>query len=95
MANERLISVPKLVIELAKRYNRSASNNGLICYDAVMATIADAPSVDAVEVVRGRWVFDDDGDPYCSVCRKCAGLLCIEFGNYCPKCGAKMDGGNE
>lgn len=55
-------------------------------------TIADAPTVDAMEVVHGRWKSDTDGDPYCSVCRKCAGLLRIESGNYCPSCGAKMDG---
>lgn len=41
---------------------------------------------------HGRWKFDSDGDPCCSVCRKYAGLLRIESGNYCPNCGAKMDG---
>lgn len=49
MENERLISEPKLVITLAKQYH---GDNGLFCYDKLMATIADAPTVDAEEVVR-------------------------------------------
>jgi len=44
------------------------------------AMIDNAPTVDAVEVVHGRWKFDADGDPYCSVCREYAGLLRIESG---------------
>lgn len=54
------------------------------------------PTVDAVEVVHGRWeeVTDQDEivgemDFYkCSVCGK---LRWFET-NYCPNCGAKMDG---
>ena len=60
----------------------------------------DAPTVDAVEVVHSRWdIFDDDYGcelMCCSVCK-------AEFydgdndtvdhpHNYCPNCGAKMDG---
>ena len=50
-------------------------------------------TVDAVEVVHGRWV--DNGIPEsmlsgCSVC----GFTCGAYSfNYCPNCGAKMDGG--
>lgn len=49
-------------------------------------------AVDAVEVVYGRWV--DNGIPEsilsgCSVC----GFTCGAYSfNYCPNCGAKMDG---
>jgi hypothetical protein len=73
--------------------------------------IMDAPTVDAVEVVHGRWE-----DVYCgrreiprfqcSVCKEFA-LRKSErdwlgrwhegqaLTRYCPYCGAKMDGGNE
>ena len=58
--------------------------------------IAATPTVDAVEVVHGRW------EEYyafmsCSVCDRCWYYTdndCDTF-NYCPNCGAKMDGGNE
>ena len=55
----------------------------------------DAPTVDAVEVVHGRWgeyeVFKGaaslNGYP-CSACGKRVSAKT----NYCPNCGAKMDG---
>ena len=42
------------------------------------------PTVDAVEVVHGRWI---DG-MRCSEC----GQVDWTKPNYCPNCGAKMDG---
>ena len=53
------------------------------------------PTVDAVEVVHGRWEerYAPNGKYvawdgfYCSVCGKQAAKS-----NYCPNCGAKMDG---
>ena len=59
--------------------------------------IEDAPTVDAVEVVHGRWIYHlDDLFPIestqeCSVCHEHE--LCTLFNeSYCPNCGAKMDG---
>lgn len=53
--------------------------------------ILEAPTVDAVKVVHGRWIFD----PYAfsMMCYQCS--CCGEWhdnkSNYCPDCGAKMD----
>lgn len=67
---------------------------------AVKAVADAAPTVDAVEVVHGRWIYkwDADRDPkklfvriVCSECNLHTG----QKSNYCPYCGAKMDGGNE
>ena len=76
-----------------------------------MMWIVEAPTVDAVEVVHGRWE-DEHGGKYanpryrCSVCKERA-LYKFErdlldnwkevqaLTDYCPNCGAKMDGGNE
>lgn len=62
-------------------------------------SILDAPAVDAVPVVYGRWEYDENPDydgnyqAYCSVCG--AGdkhaLYMIGCVPYCWKCGAKMD----
>ena len=66
----------------------------------VLIMIAEAPTVDAVEVVHGRWIFKHDPitDPkgyfIRIVCSKC-NLHTGQKSNYCPQCGAKMDGGNE
>ena len=57
--------------------------------------VMDAPTVDAVEVVHGRWIYEPVEfsivkDIRCSVCRRYVKVP----ENYCPDCGAKMDGGS-
>ena len=63
--------------------------------------LRDVPAADVVPVVHGRWLH--------SGCEECSGLevvkcsecnheaFAIAFyvcnGNYCPSCGARMDGG--
>ena len=57
-----------------------------------------APTIDAVEVVHGRWVEHKDPIPWCEddadVFYRCSACgLCVPGEtNYCPNCGAKMDG---
>ena len=61
--------------------------------------IDDAPTVDAVEVVHGRWVDRYNGmftKPLyeCSECKESAlydSLWKQHLTNYCPNCGAHMD----
>ena len=56
----------------------------------------DAPAVDAVPVVHGRWIKIGADEFVCSACggyveyesRKCGY-------EYCHHCGAKMDGGKD
>ena len=60
----------------------------------VIDIIDETPTVDAVEVVYGRW---EQGDYYdcgdvCSVCDWDSLMDDCDF-SYCPNCGAKMDGG--
>lgn len=55
--------------------------------------VLSASIVDAMEVVHGRWVyepveFDWKRDIKCSIC----GEYVNTTSNYCPNCGAKMDG---
>ena len=67
-----------------------------------IALVNKASTVDAVEVVHGRWIekidmvesyLADSTEVFyeCSVCE------CANIGEspYCPNCGAKMDGVNE
>lgn len=68
--------------------------------------IADAPTVDAVPVVHGKWIPNEihghiikvingipNGSCICDVCGKwLVGSNEYDvYGNYCPACGAKMD----
>lgn len=70
-------------------------------YAAAWTEIRKLPAADVVPVVHGRWLH--------SGCEECSGLevvkcsecnheaFAIAFyvcnGNYCPSCGARMDGG--
>lgn len=62
-------------------------------YEAVLM----APKVDAVPVRHGRWNTSLDGiTPFCTACcMKHKMTNCMKIPNYCPNCGAKMDGGEE
>lgn len=57
--------------------------------DGVYAVIAAFPAADVAPVVHGHRV--DDGGFYAR-CSQCDGVLPL-CANYCPNCGAKMDGG--
>ena len=59
--------------------------------------IDKCPTVDAVEVVHGRWEqVDHDGSwrvDRCSICHR--RMHYVDYDQpyqYCPNCGAKMDG---
>lgn len=56
--------------------------------------INEAPAVDAEPVRHGHWDDSFDGiTPYCSVCGMSHNCI-NRTPDYCPHCGAKMDGGN-
>jgi hypothetical protein len=74
-------------------------DNWLGVYAECVDLIDEAPTVDAVEVVHGRW---EKAEYYgYMLCDKCKDVYIEECylgngkWNYCPNCGAKMDGGNE
>lgn len=50
--------------------------------------IEDAPAADVQPVRHGRWVYDE-GEFACS---ECDGVMVRNVFNYCPWCGARMDG---
>ena len=53
------------------------------------------PAADVAPVVHGRWISDGDGYHWtynCSICAWKDGYPFNERHNYCPNCGARMDG---
>lgn len=56
-------------------------------------SIINLPAADVAPVVHGRWIEDASGIIICPKCKRGYNLI-AKFTNYCPACGAKMDGGN-
>ena len=60
--------------------------------DRAQRAILDAPAADVATVRHGRWIDSLARiTPYCSACGHSHRCL-IRTPNYCPNCGAKMDG---
>ena len=82
----------------------AGDNDEADCYRDCIDLLDSIPTADVVEVRHGQW--DGEGDGYADgeividvwYCSECG--YCIDDGtddpnilpNYCPNCGAKMDG---
>lgn len=99
---ERYIDVDLLIEELKELQQAhspslsKATNAGIdLGLSIARRQARKAPTADVVEVKHGEWVKEGCG---LLVCNKCkfeyahAGMP-DEGLNYCPNCGAKMDGG--
>ena len=109
MANEkRLIDANEAIRHLRGACVAKYPNTFMMGLFASADEIAKLPTVDAVEVVHGRWE-DEFGGKYanpryrCSVCKVRANYKMVQdelmswheeqaLTPYCPNCGAKMDG---
>lgn len=94
----RLIDANKVAQDIREN-NRENFNNPDWTSADVCTLLENAPTVDAVEVVHGRWIEYGAG----ACCSNCGlSLLHQDESNnwgiepsgflYCPYCGAKMDG---
>ena len=101
MANEKRLIDANLLIgtceEIAKHeWNKRVSPvSWADAYEGFIDTIEEMPTVEAVEVVHGRWVEVDDGVLIgkgthfeCSECGKWENWG--RLSNYCSNCGALM-----
>ena len=99
MANEkRLIDANALKDGLSNleasgghKYYRQGMDD--VLHKFMPSFIDEQPTVDAVEVVHGRWInpyMNRYGHP-CHCCSVCGFKASYQDKNYCPNCGAKMD----
>jgi hypothetical protein len=65
--------------------------NGLTALFNVGDAVMDCPTADVVEVVHGEWI---SLEPCIGLfeCSLCGHKIIKEKCNFCPNCGAKMDG---
>lgn len=70
------------------------NNPNMLSRDDTLHCIDAIPAADVATVVRGRWDDLEDAE-VCSVkCSNCGEVLPEWYSdfNYCPNCGARMDG---
>lgn len=67
----------------------------VVSVNDVLKAIDESDTIDAVPVVHGKWIFDAENYEWnCSECQDWPidGSSDEDRTNYCPNCGAKMDG---
>ncbi len=75
---------------LCKKYNVSYGEESK-GFGRDLAELSDRLAADSSPAVHGHWIISCDGYyPYCSECTKEPPGK--EMTDYCPNCGAKMDG---
>lgn len=93
----RLIDADALKIDF---YDEYETEDDAYAYGYVSKHQIDmAPTIDAVEVVHGKWKrkIVDNGFNSDWVCSKCGYRVMTDFVSYsyCPNCGAKMKGADD
>lgn len=94
----------KALLEVAE--HNVEFQEGIVDVYILESILAGMSVVDATTVVHGKWIVLDEcanEGVYCSVCRKKVYKIDYARSNnpvkmksqYCPNCGAKMDGGND
>ena len=87
---KRLIDAMQLVTKLSKTVLGVKSARKV--YDEVLRCIAEAPTIDTVEVVHGQWITSDyNMDCECSICGGTFEWWEADEVHFCPNCGAEMD----
>ena len=86
---------------MAEYIERKALRDALYDADAITMSgvkiLNQFPDADVAPVRHGRWVTHSDRPDslICSVCNCGFDMWKHDPHNYCPNCGAKMDGGAE
>ena len=93
----KMVYIECLIID-EKDYEEGMADDLAVVF---ASDIKKIPAVDAVPVVHGRWIpkgyttfknkFEEVQIPTFFKCSECGTVRTDKY-NYCPNCGAKMDG---
>ena len=100
----RLIDADALIDDMCE--DCGAVGNGACDKDvcAYVLWVKDAPTIEAEPVIHGMWEkWHGDNRFHCTVCECYANVETDSYGyitsqfldDFCPNCGAKMDGGEK
>ena len=83
----------KLLASISTTGSVGFCRGAYVVAEKVLEFVKNSPTVDTVK--HGKWVSDMTGVVKCSACKHQAYFLRgYELFDYCPYCGAKMDGNN-
>lgn len=93
----RPIDADALIEILAEMQGRCATKAALVQNSKIWQQVKAMPTVDAQPVRHGRWVYATtaesvDYEYSCSNCGYSNFADVIQAWDYCPHCGAKMEG---
>lgn len=77
------------VLEIAKDKYYSDFHKSMADLTSLRELLEDTPAADVVEVRHGYWIDGKCG--HYKICSECNQIADFYF-DYCPNCGAKMDG---
>lgn len=90
-------AIMKFTIRKDRCDKAHANEHFIFGIESVLEYVKNLPAADVAPVVHGRWIEDHD---YLK-CAECGVMVKRDFTffgignwNYCPNCGAKMDGGD-
>ncbi len=87
LAMDRVVNTDEMIGDrinpMSIRYTAQLGERTMFKY-----MIMDAPTVDAVPVKHGKWTVT----PVYIKCSECGESFMLIPQNYCPNCGARMDG---
>ena len=96
MAEKEYIEREAIEKAFAKEIHTNYLDDYAKGFQAALLAIMSIPSADVAPVRHGRWI-NENFYTHCSACGKMA--IYDKYGqefesDYCPHCGAKMDGGD-
>lgn len=95
----RYIDADAFEANMQNEWERNEISNGEWIHFREM--INDEPTADVVPVRHGRWIHDGFDFPHgndwihCSECGKRGINVPADLSNYCPNCGAMMEGAED
>ena len=94
----RLIDADALIKNLDDAIQDAKRKNEICDYweddrSNLLYYLDNAPTIDAVEVVRGEWI-DKPTKGVRYICSRCRGRFDYQW-KYCPNCGARMKGADD
>ena len=84
-----------------EHFSGCLSSSEIRLLELMWDNVSEIPAEDVAEVRHGTWLLErePDGKPYCFHCSVCDSdfhhIGIKTASDFCPNCGAKMDGGEE